>query len=433
MKKQSKIIFSFFALIFVGMLSNAQNSKVELALPLAGNAYSSLHLDEDKTITKNGIENWKDPKEYFTAYFRISKPGTFAIAVDESAAISGKSVVEFIINDVAKRVAFNEEKKQQHVVGNWKISDTGYVAIKIKGISKTANTFPSISKLTISSVDYDGKIALVPNNEGNFYYWGRRGPSVHLSYQVPEKVNAEWFYNEVTVPVGQDIVGSYYMANGFGEGYFGMQVNSNQERRILFSVWSPFKTDDPKSIPDSHKIKLLKKGNDVKTGEFGNEGSGGQSYLRYNWVAGNTYKFLLHGVPQKDDTTTYTAYFFAPELGQWRLIASFNRPQTNTYLKRFHSFLENFIPVQGDLTRKVLFNNQWVCDEKGNWIELNSAKFTIDETASKGFRMDYSGGLEKNSFYLKNCGFFSDFTKAKSVFTRPLTNNKPKIDFTVLP
>jgi hypothetical protein len=212
-----------------------------------------------------------------------------------------------------------------------------------------------------------------------------------------------------------------------------MQVNSDQERRILFSVWSPFKTDDPKSIPDSHKIKILKKGNNVKTGEFGNEGSGGQSYLRYNWIAGNTYKFLLHGAPQKDNSTTYTAYFFAPELGQWQLIASFNRPQTNTYLKRFYSFLENFIPVQGDLTRKVLFNNQWVCDEKANWIELNSAKFTIDNTAIKGYRMDYSGGLEKNSFYLKNCGFFSDFSKAQRVFTRPLSNNKPKIDFNGLP
>ena len=180
---------------------------------------------------------------------------------------------------------------------------------------------------------------------------------MHWNYQVPEKINAEWYYNEITVPVGQDIIGSYYMANGFGEGYFGIQVNSEKERRVLFSVWSPFEIDDPKSIPESYKIKMLKKGTDVKTGEFGNEGSGGQSYLRYNWKAGNTYKFLLRGAPQNDNTTTYTAYFFAPELGKWLLMASFNRPQTNTYLKRFHSFLENFIPEQGDTSRKVLFNN----------------------------------------------------------------------------
>jgi hypothetical protein len=31
--------------------------------------------------------------------------------------------------------------------------------------------------------------------------------------------------------------------------------------------------------------------------------------LKYNWIAGNTYKFLLRGVPQNDNSTTYTAYF----------------------------------------------------------------------------------------------------------------------------
>ena len=46
----------------------------------------------------------------------------------------------------------------------------------------------------------------------------------------------------------------------------------------------PFKTDNPKEIPDDHKITLNKVGQQVKTGEFGNEGSGGQSYMKYNWA-----------------------------------------------------------------------------------------------------------------------------------------------------
>lgn len=406
----------------------------EFSLPLGGNAFSSLHLEDSNTITTNGIENWTNPEEYFTTYFRISEPGVFQISINsDSSVILGKSILEFTINNESKRVVFNGIKKEPLILGSWKIKEAGYVTLKIKGISKTKNNFPSISKLTITGPAFQGKIAFVPNNEGNFYHWGRRGPSVHLNYQLPEKINAEWYYNEITVPVNQDIVGSYYMANGFAEGYFGIQVNSEKERRVLFSVWSPFVTDDPKSIPDSHKIKMLKKGPDVKTGEFGNEGSGGQSYLKYNWIAGNTYKFLLHGTPQKDDSTTYTAYFFAPELNKWLLIASFNRPQTNTYLKRFHSFLENFIPEQGDKSRKVLFNNQWYCDEKGNWTEVNSMKFTTDNTGNKGYRMDYSGGLDNKSFYLKNGGFFNNYTKAQSVFTRSLSQNKPNIDFSTLP
>lgn len=412
--------------------NNIENPKIQISLPLAGNAFSSKHLDGNNTITDNGIENWTDSNEFFTAYFRISKVGTFQITVEESVQVEGKSELEFSINNESKHVKFSVSKKAV-IAGTWKINQEGYVAVKIKGLGKTGNRFPAIQRLTISSPDYDGKISYVPNNEGNFYLWGRRGPSVHLNYQVPENINAKWYYNEVTVPENEDKMGSYFMANGFGEGYFGIQVNSATERRVLFSVWSPFHTDDPASIPDSQKIKLLKKGENVHIGEFGNEGSGGQSYLKYNWKAGTTYKFLLQGFPLDNNTTTYTAYFYAPELQKWLLIASFNRPETNTYLKRFHSFLENFIPEQGDLSRKVLFNNQWVCDDKGSWTEINLARFTTDNTGAKEYRMDFAGGLEKDSFYLKDGGFFNNYTTPKTTFTRPLNNKKPEINFSNLP
>ena len=104
------------------------------------------------------------------------------------------------------------------------------------------------------------------------------------------------------------------MANGFGERlHFGMQVNSETERRILFSVWSPFKTDNPKEIPDDHKITLNKVGQQVKTGEFGTRGSGGQSYM-YNWSCRvKTYKFLLKDNQDNKGNTDYTTWFFAPE------------------------------------------------------------------------------------------------------------------------
>jgi hypothetical protein len=435
------LFYSFFSFILVfsqadsanlSFENSIKNPETEISLPLAGNAFSSKHIDGSTTITDNGIENWTDSSEYFTAYFRVSKPGTFQITVEESVEVFGKSELEFSINNESKKVKFTTSKKVV-IIGNWKINQEGYVAIKIKGINKTGDRFPSINRLTISSTDYDGKISYVPNNEGNFYHWGRRGPSVHLNYQVPESTNAEWYYNEVTVPVNEDKIGSYFMANGFGEGYFGIQVNSPTERRVLFSVWSPFSTDDPNSIPDSHKIKMLKKGENVHTGEFGDEGSGGQSYLKYNWKAGTAYKFLLRGIPEGNNSTTYTAYFYAPELQKWLLIASFSRPQTSTYLKRFHSFLENFIPEQGDLSRRVLFNNQWICDEKGNWTEINSARFTTDNTGTKEYRMDFAGGLEKDSFYLKDGGFFNKYTTPKTSFTRPLHNKKPEINFNNLP
>ncbi len=304
-------------------------------------------------------------------------------------------------------------------------------------------------------------LTFVPNNDGNFFYWGRRGPSVHLVYLHPSGSNAEWFYNEVTVPPGQDIIGSYFMADGFNEGYFGMQVNSATERRILFSVWSPFTTDDPKAIPDSLKILLVRKGDSVHAGVFGDEGSGGQSYLVYPWTAGNTYRFLLRAEPDPTapaattaatstpatttaprasmpstahNHTRYTAWFFAPESGHWRLVASWDRPATHTWLTHLHSFLENFDPEFGDEQRSASYGNQWVCDSLGHWIPLTRAIFTADNTARKGYRRDYAGGLQGDAFFLRNGGFFDTSTPIDTPFARPLPRAAvPPVALTDLP
>ena len=104
------------------------------------------------------------------------------------------------------------------------------------------------------------------------------------------------------------------MANGFSEGYFGMQVNSSTERRILFSVWSPFNTDNPKDIPAEQRIRMLAKGPDVHVGEFGNEGSGGQSYLVYPWKAGTVCRFLTRVQPDKD------GFYRLPVPGQTKVV-----------------------------------------------------------------------------------------------------------------
>lgn len=415
--------------LFLSAFAFAQGDKI--TVPLGGNTY--MNSQNGAVISKNGIQNWMSEKTDFKVYVRLANPGKLNIAFNEVSKIMGQNYLSIIINNQAKTVLLSEGKDANAIIGEWQITDTGYIAIKINGLSKTTAQFPNIGSLILSGSAVNDKTVYVKNNEGNFFYWGRRGPSVHLSYQMPKNTEAEWFYNEVTVPMGNDVIGSYFMANGFAEGYFGMQVNSVNERRILFSVWSPFSTDNPKEIPESHQIKMLKKGENVYTGEFGNEGAGGQSYLKYNWKAGNTYKFLLKGKPDADSTTTYTAYFFAPELNKWQLIASFKRPQTKTYLKRFHSFLENFIPEFGDKSRKVMFNNQWIGDKNGNWIALNKATFTTDNTGNVGYRKDYAGGAENGVFYLRNCGFFNEFTIPKTIFTRPSESKKPNIDFTKFP
>lgn len=433
MGKIAGVLIPVFCLVFLVNATAQKAGNVTIDIPLGGNTFNAGATEEHDLITKNGIENWSNTADVFTTYIRVNKTGKLKLWMSYTLP-EGESKIRFIVNKTSADILLMDKKDRKKYIGEWQIKDTGYVAITMKGISKTAAIFANVSSIKASSTCINDTTAFVKNNEGEFFYWGRRGPSVHLNYPLPDTAGAAWFYNEVTVPKDNDVIGSYFMADGFGEGYFGMQVNSDTERRVLFSVWSPFSTDDPKSIPEDQQVKMLAKGAGVHAGEFGNEGSGGQSYLQYNWKAGNTYKFLLHGAPDGNNNTIYTAYFFAPELNKWQLIASFKRPQTNTYLKHFHSFLENFIPQQGAMQRRVLFNNQWVCDAAGNWIEINTARFTTDNTGKKGYRMDYAGGLAKrNGFYLENCGFFKEYTTPGTTFTRPATGKKPAINFEDLP
>jgi len=412
--------------------SAGKDQDSSITVPIGGNSW---RLDKDTlggNISNDGIVNWTDKNAAFVTYVRFAKKGSFKLYLNLKVPV-GETVLSVTALNKTRAITVDGNVVEDHYAGEWPVKDTGYVSIKIMAKSKTGDIYADIPSLKLTGTGIKESTSFVKNNEGDFFYWGRRGPSVHLGYVVPDNKNAEWFYNEVTVPKNNDVLGSYFMACGFGEGYFGMQVNSATERHILFSVWSPFSTDDPKKIPDDQKIVMLKKGANVHTGEFGSEGSGGQSYMLYNWKAGNTYKFLVRAKPDGNNHTTYTAWFFAPELNEWHLIASFSRPQTNTYLKHLHSFLENFDPEQGTITRKVYFNNECIADENGKWTELTKARFTADNTGAKGYRMDYSGGVDGKTFYLKNCGFFNNYTTRNIFFERPVTGKMPDVDLDKLP
>lgn len=387
-------------------------NKTLLFIPLLA---ATLHATAQTTYPVEAAGNsYQTDKNTTTFFFRSDSIGT----IDVVLVGQGTGTLEALGRSLSCSTL------DSMALGSIAVDKKGYlkVAITHKGDAKPLrlNLSGAVSPTTLSYVhDFSP-------------YWGSRGPSVHLKYTLP-KEPTRWFYNEVTVPKENDVVGSYYMANGFGEGYFGMQCNSKTERRILFSVWSPFVTDDPKSIPEADQIKMLRRGPEVHIGEFGNEGSGGQSYLRYPWRAGTTYRFLASIEPDGKGATIYTAYFYAPEQGAWRLIASFLRPKTDKNYTNAHSFLENFITTQGHLTRQVYFGNQWACGVDGVWREALESMFTYDATAAAGVRKDYAGGTTPEGlFFLKNCGFFDQNTPYKAKFRRPAKGKAPKIDFETL-
>ncbi len=401
-----------------------ESGQTTTVIPLAGNTFFDRQ-EKGITLSDNGISQWSDANTEAKVFVRFMKPGEYRFCLRAKGV--QPSTIRITIEASSLDVPIGGHEWKKYDAGSFAIVDSGYVCIRLEGIRKQGAAFAEIQSIEIAAPP--GQLQFVKDD----FYWGRRGPSVHLSYTMPAGKKIQWFYNEVTIPAGMDVIGSYYMANGFKEGYFGIQVNSETERRILFSVWSPFKTDNPKSIPDSARVKLLAKGKDVYTGEFGNEGSGGQSYLKYFWKAGVTYAFLTCITPQGNGSTTYTSYFLDPLTGRWLLIASFLRPQTDTLLERPHSFLENFMPETGAETRKGMYGNQWVCDTEGQWTELTRARFTTDATGKKKARMDFAGGADGDQFFLRNCGFFSSYAVPNTLFERKPTGRKPSIAFELLP
>jgi hypothetical protein len=403
------------------------------SVPLAGNTFRTAPGPGSGGLTRSGHLRWGEPQEVYSVFFRVDRPAQLQLSLVGRAA-EGTGRLRLQAEGQTFAVSFSGDESHEQPVGQLTVERAGYIRLDLQGEERDGASFAELETLVIGSATAELSIDFVRDNSGNMFYWGRRGPSVHLRYQVPRDLTLQYAYSEISVPAGEDPIGSFYMANGFSEGYFGIQVNGPDERRVLFSVWSPFTTDNPRDIPPELRIEALAIGPQVRVGEFGNEGSGGQSYLVYPWRAGATYRFLTEVRPDGARSTTYTAWF--GEVGQedWRLIASFRRPQTDTHLRGFHAFLESFSPQYGHLQRLGRYGNVWVVDTTGQWHECVEAHFSVDPTGGNRHRLDYAGGVEGEAFYLKNCGFFASPGRPGSLLTRPSTAaSQPHIDFDQLP
>ncbi|QTE24458.1 DUF3472 domain-containing protein [Polaribacter cellanae] len=398
-------------------------------VPIGSNSWVAGNKAEDEgIIKKEGIRNWKSLDNIINTYVRTGS-GELKVGLKLKSP-DGNSKINVTINKITKTINVENKEYKTLDVGVFNV-DKGYVKIEIQGKEKEGNIIADIDEVLFGGSAIATILDFVPTTNHHF---GRRGPSVHFNYKQPKSGEVQYFYNEITVPTGEDVLGSFFMANGHAQGYFGMQVNSKTERRVLFSIWSAFVTDDPNQIPKDYTVTSLGGGEGVTIKNFGGEGSGIQSFKNVNWKVDTTYKFLLKGEPSSvAGSTDYTAYFFDPLVGDWQVIASLRRPKTSTHLKRLYSFLENFYPSTGNQTRKANFGNQWVYTTNKEWVEITEGKFTADATANANERLDYAGGVEGNQFFLKNCGFFKENVTLKTDFSRQANGKAPNINFSKLP
>jgi len=401
-------------LLLVGMVSVA--TATELRIP-AFTAYLDPDVRGARVSRRSGITGWNNPELKVLWFGEIKTLGKLDCSVALRLPSETISKLRLTVSNQSHEALVKGAGPDLVTAnfGSFDIDKDGYQRFMLESLNPQGQPSGDIESLLLNGpAAEDAHFNLKPR---------RNAASVHLFYPVDKDIEVEAFYCEMTGL--EDPIWTYYMACGWHRGYFGMQVNSPTERRIIFSVWdSGNEAVDRNKVVDENRVKLIAKGEGVYASDFGNEGTGGHSHLKYMWKTGQKQRFIVTAEPTEATHTIHSGYYFHPDKKQWILISSWKAPKEGGYLRRLYSFSENFGGSNGHLLRKALYGNQWIQTAEGQWIELTTATFSHDPTG-KADRLDRFMGVENGQFFLSQGGFVPGFTKYGERFTRPAGNKEP--------
>jgi hypothetical protein len=412
----------------VGLLSlvlGAVCAAAELRIP-AYTAYTLPDAEGARISERGGVTRWTNPDLTVNWYGQFKQAGELTAKVVLRLPADAESRLQLTVAGQSRTVTVKGAGSSSSVTadfGRFTLPKAGFQRIALAALSARGLPFGDLDALLL-----DGPAVA----EAHFNLKERRNAaSVHLSFPVPADEKIQWFYHEVTGV--EDPTSTFYMACGFDRGYFGMQVNSPTERRIIFSVWdSGGEAVDRAKVGADDRVQLIAKGEGVYTGDFGNEGTGGHSHLKTMWKTGEPQRFLLGALPVDATHSIYAGYWWNPALQDWMLISAMKAPKAGGWLRRLHGFSENFWGSNGHLPRKARYGNQWARTADGRWLELTTASFSHDATG-RSDRLDRFMGVEDGQFFLSHGGFVEGFTAAGEKFTRPPSGKAPDFKLPEIP
>jgi len=400
-------------IIVVSVVASAQ---AELQIP-AFAAYLSPDADGARVSQRSGITRWESSALKVEWFGEVKTPGTLEACVSLRLPEGKTSKLRLTVADQSREATATGAGTNLVTLkfGEFALKSAGYQRFTLESLNPAGEAAGDLTALIL-----DGPAT----KDAHFNLKERRNAaSVHLAYPVSRETNVQAFYCEVTAV--EDPIWTFYMACGWHRGYFGMQVNSPTERRIIFSVWdSGDEALDRNKVATPDRVTLVAKGEGVYSGDFGNEGTGGHSHLKFQWKTGEKQRFLVTAKPVDDTHTIYSGYYFRPDKSEWMLISSWKTPKDGGWLRGLHSFSENFGGSNGQLQRKALYGNQWMQTDGGHWMEITQASFSHDPTG-KADRLDRFMGVENGSFFLSHGGFVEGFTPFGQKFNRPATGKQP--------
>lgn len=381
--------------------------------------------------TRDVVSRWRD-KSKSVVWYLYQKEGKYDFYFDNIVLKDANLKFELTISQ-AYDMGFKTIKKEVVFKGagednllfctGMTIPKTGYYRYELKPLTETAEAI-TIRNLVFNSFKPDGQV-----NHTDY----QSSPSVHLGFSSTQSTTKsyDWLYEEIIVPEGGDPLATFYMAIGFYRGYFGIQTNSDTERRVLFSVWDSKDAENDKSTTADDHVTLVDKDEETTVNSFGGEGTGGQSYVKgANWKTGRPVQFLMNVRPQSNGSVVLSAWYNVDGQG-WKYVASWRAPKEKRYFDGFHSFIENYGFTNGQFRREAYYYNAWGQENAtGKWINFNKVRFSNTD-GKEGQRVDYEQGVSPkypDRFYMSSGGYTPTVKTANEM---PLSTTPPALDLSV--
>ena len=242
------------------LVACAGESKAQLRVP-ACTAYLEPDPEGAHVSTRSGITGWQDPALKVLWFGELKHAGALECSLALRLPAGAESRLRLTVAGESQEAlaAAPEPIRSRCAFKAFDIATPGYQQFTLESLNPPGKPAGDIEALILQ-----GPAA----EDAHFNLKARRNAaSVHLVYPVPTGTNVAAFYCEVTAL--EDPLWTYYMACGWHRGYFGMQVNSPTERRIIFSVWdSGGEAVDRGKVNEENRVKLVAKGEGVFAGRF---------------------------------------------------------------------------------------------------------------------------------------------------------------------
>ncbi len=220
----------------------------------------------------------------------------------------------------------------------------------------------------------------------------------HLWWDLAGQKDATCLYGEITVLAtnpGIYFCGANWHPGEPAGGYCGIQHNTAQERRTIFSIWDTTADLHP-HVSES----------DAKTicNRFGGEGTGAHTHMIWPWQSEETFRFFVQKSPGGKPATTDARYYaYDRRQKNWLHVATIVSPigdkvSAATLGGGLNSFLENFTGGERNKPKLALYR-LWLgpsCSKMkcligakgdGSWGVLHDAYYLAEGDADQLTRL----------------------------------------------